>query len=269
MSFDYEQSIWGKGTASLRPSDPTSIRLRQALFALEQVPDGATILEVGSGAGQFIRAIKQVRQEINCLGCDISRGAIEQAKTARDGVTYALSEENRLPYGDGVIDMVLLFDVLEHVQNPEQFLMEIKRVLKPGGLFFAFVPCEGDWLSFWHCLRMFGIGKDLTKKYAGHINYFSRKSLKKLIKNSGFNLVRVRYSEHKLGQWLGIIAFFMMDRAAKRQGVVQMNNEAFFQNQSKVVILPMLKKLVNTLVYIESVIFAWLPSPNVHITVKK
>lgn len=269
MSFNYEQSIWGKGTASLKPSDPTSIRLRQAWSALEQIPDGSAVLEVGSGAGQFIRAIKQLRPEVNCLGCDISIEAVEQARAAHDGVVYARSEENRLPYENASINAVLIFDVLEHVQNPDQFIEEIKRVLKPGGLFFAFVPCEGDWLSFWHFIRLFGIGKDLTRKYAGHINFFSRKSLRESLDKASFNLVRIRYSEHVLGQLLGVVAFFLMDRAAKRSGLSQINNETYFQNQSKTGVVPMMKNFVNTLVYVESVVFEWLPSPNVHITVKK
>ncbi len=154
MAFNYEQSIWGRGEAGKRWSDPTSIRLRRALKALGHLPKHAKVLEVGCGAGQFIRAIHRFRPDLESFGCDISQAAIALAKKSADGVDYAVSTD-ALPYVDGAFDAVLIFDVLEHVAHPGLLLGEVGRVLKRGGLFFAFVPCEGDWLSLWHLLRFF------------------------------------------------------------------------------------------------------------------
>ncbi len=270
MTFDYEKSLWGRGMASRDWKSPTSFRLRQALSAISRLQPGAKVLEIGCGAGQFIRAIKKIRPELDCYGSDISKNAIEAAQKENDGVQYSLSEEKKSPYANNFFDAVLIFDVLEHVADPDAMLVEINGLLKTNGIFYCFVPCEGDSLSLWHWIKKLASrGHELTKKYAGHINYFSRRSLFALFKKNNFDLVRVRYSEHLLGQILGITAFIAMDRAVKQKKIIQINNETYFAKVKPSLALKFLKDIVNTAVYLESLIFSRAPSPNVHLTVTK
>ncbi|MDD2757760.1 MAG: methyltransferase domain-containing protein [Patescibacteria group bacterium] len=268
MSFNYEQSIWGQGTATLKWSDPASFRLRQCLESFKKIPAGAKVLELGCGAGQFIRALKKIRSAWNCYGCDISQTAIETAKTAHDGVNYDLSTADKLLYPNAYFDAVAFFDVLEHVADPTGLIAEIYRVLKPGGILYAFVPCEGDVLSLWRWLDKFGLKKDLTKKFAGHVNYFSRAEVGDLLAANGFNIIRRRYSEHCLGQKVGIWSFFMMNRAAKKLGGGQINNEQYFARFNGRGASG-LKKIGNALINLESFLWQRLPSPNLHITAVK
>lgn len=268
MTFDYEKSIWGGGEASLAWSSPASFRLRQSLKSLKGIDAGSKVLEVGCGAGQFIRAIKKIRPELICYGSDISQTALESAANIGGGVEYCLSESKRLPFPDNHFGAILIFDVLEHVEIPGMILDEARRVLKDGGVFYCFVPCESDFFSLWNFLDKFGLKKDLTKKYAGHINYFSRRSLCKLLESHGFKISSQRFSEHIIGQLVGVAAFIMMDRAAKRKGVDQLNNEQYFTGLNGRG-TSLIKKIVNTLIYLESVIFSRIPSPNVHIIMRK
>lgn len=269
MSFDYEVSVWGKGTAGLSVGDPTGIRLHEAMRALNSLRSGDKVLEVGCGAGQFIRAIKKLRPEFECYGSDISKTAIDLAKENSDGVLYSEQIGNNFAYADGVFSAVVIFDVLEHVDDPSQFLNEVNRVLGRGGKLYAFVPCEGDWLSIWHLLRNLNIAADLTKKFAGHIQYFSRRSLVEVVKSNGFRVSSLSYSEHFLGQLLGITAFFSMSRASKKAGDKQINNETYFTANLKKDNLKWLRKFVNSLVYFESLILRRVPSPNVHLVAEK
>lgn len=269
--FDYEKSIWGHGNASFRLSSPTSFRLRQSIESLSELKAGAKVFELGCGAGQFVREIKKIRPELDCYGCDISQHAITIAKQANDGVNYDLSFENRSPYADNFFDAVLIFDVLEHVANPNLILTEVNRVLKNGGVFYSFVPCEADALSFWNLLHKLGLKRELTKMYAGHINKFSRQSLVSLVQSHGFVVKRIRYSEQVLGQLLGLAAFFSMDNFAKKNNLHQVNNEQYFYDlgQKGGRVLKIIKNIVNSLVTLESIIFSRVPSPNVNLTVVK
>ncbi len=271
MAFDYEKSIWGHGNASLRLSSPTYFRLRQSLQSLSGLKAGAKVLELGCGAGQFIREIKKIRPELDCYGCDISQHAIAIAKQANDGVQYDLSTENRSVYEDNFFDAVLIYDVLEHVENPGLILAEIHRILKSGGVFYSFVPCEADSLSFWNLLHKLGLKRELTKMYAGHINKFSRHSLVGLVESHGFTVSRIRYSEQVLGQLLGLAAFFSMDRFAKKNNLHQVNNEQYFYDlgQKGGGSLKIIKDIINSLVATESITFSRVPSPNVHLMVTK
>jgi SAM-dependent methyltransferase len=271
--FDYEVSIWGEGVATTAWSDPTSFRLRRSLKAVQALPAGARVLEVGAGAGQFIRAIKKQFPNLECHGSDISREALERARRCMDGVIYDLNNPERLPYDDASIDAVLILDVVEHVTDPAGLLAEVRRVLKPEGIFYCFVPCEGDSLSIWNFLDHLGLKKNLTRRFAGHINYFSRRALFDLFVSQGFRRERTVYSEHFFGQLLGILAFNLMARAAKRQGVAQLNNETYFQHQDvgtqKTSVLGLLKKIINSFIYLESALLKKIPSPNVHSFLRK
>jgi ubiquinone/menaquinone biosynthesis C-methylase UbiE len=268
MSFDYEQSIWGRGTARLRPSDPTSIRLRRALEAIARVPVGGKVLEFGCGAGQFIRAIKQYRPHLDCYGSDISATAIDIAKSANDGVFYSVAETEKTPYDSSTFDAVLIFDVLEHVDNPAAILAEVYRVLRPGGVVYAFVPCENDSTSVWHALEVLHLKKDLTRRFAGHIQYFTRRQLVLLFSDASFGIRGISYSEQLLGQLVGVAAFFAMARAAKRSGNKQINNEDYFGKQQSTLRF-ILSWVVNSLIFLESALFRGIPSPNVHVVAEK
>jgi hypothetical protein len=79
------------------------------------------------------------------------------------------------------------------------------------------------------------------------------------------------YSEHIIGQLLGIAAFFSMNRFAKKHKLAQVNNEQYFDNLHARGggVLRWIKNLVNAVVFIESAVFSRLPSPNVHVTAVK
>lgn len=267
MTFDYNKSVWGKGTASLKWSDPANVRLRRCMSAFSVLPENAKILEVGCGAGTFIRALKSARPAWQCHGTDVSETALTGAKSADDGVEYSLCDVAGLPYIDNDFDGVALFDVLEHVEKPGVFLKEISRVLKSGGVLYAFVPCEGDITSLWHLLDKLGLKRDLTKKYAGHINFFSRATLKEILRANNFSVDKICYAEHFLGQILGVAVFKAMNKCAKISGNSQLNNEEFFKNSRKGY-STFIKNIVNYLVSLESTLFYFLPSPNVHLSAR-
>ncbi len=269
MPFNYEQSVWGRGEAGLEWSSPASFRLKQALFALRGIPVDGKILEVGCGAGQFIRAIKNICPASHCYGCDISHRAIAEAGKRGDGVEYAVSQPGHIPYADSSFDAILIFDVLEHVENPALLLGEISRVLKPGGILYCFVPCEGDNLSLWHWLDMAGLKKDVTRIFAGHINYFSREQISSIFRESNFQIRQLRYSEHLLGQLLGVLSFYLMSRHSKNNPRQQTNNEeCFAQIKNNYGILgDWLRKLINSVIYLESLFFSRVLSPNAHFIV--
>lgn len=269
MTFDYEQSVWGQGSADLKWSSPSAFRLKQVLSSLKNLPSGSRVLEVGCGAGQFIRAVKEIRPELECHGCDISRKAIEHAWAGQDEVLYKINEEKVLPYEAGYFDAVLVLDVLEHVAGPAVLLAEINRTLKTGGIFYSFIPCEGDWLSLWNLLDKLHLKKGITRDFAGHVNYFSRRALAGLYAAAGFIIRKKRYSEHLLGQILGVISFYLIRRKSRKTDRGQLNNEQYFSSFGENPFLCLIKKFVNAVIYLESHVFSVIPSPNTHWTMVK
>ena len=73
QAFDYESAIWGAET--IRPGEWTiaGYRLEEVLVHL---PRRGRVLEIGCGAGRFLRALHLHRPELELVGADVSRSAL-------------------------------------------------------------------------------------------------------------------------------------------------------------------------------------------------
>ncbi|MCW8897449.1 MAG: class I SAM-dependent methyltransferase [Flavobacteriales bacterium] len=91
------------------------------------------ILDVGSGSKPYKDLFVNVTQYI---GMDIEVSGHEHTSSDID-VFY---DGETFPFEDSTIDSLVFFEVFEHVFNPEQFLSEIKRVVKPGGTMVVTIP---------------------------------------------------------------------------------------------------------------------------------
>lgn len=145
---------WGLEKITLSPTYFNSLRLKYALEALLTV--SGRVLEVGTGAGAFVRAIKDYRPDLEIVGSDIDISSVRRARKLDKGGKYDKADVHNLPYKDNSLDAVLAFDVIEHLDSPQKALNEIKRVLKRGGIVHAAIPLEanlatvhGLFLLFW------------------------------------------------------------------------------------------------------------------------
>lgn len=90
---------------------------------------GGRALDVGCGVGQVVARLTQAGCETH--GVDVSEPNIERAR--RHSPLCRLYDGRRLPYEDGFFDSAGALNVLEHVEEPEAFLAELCRVVRPGG----------------------------------------------------------------------------------------------------------------------------------------
>lgn len=107
----------------------------------------STILDFGCGSGALV---SQLRKEgYNAFGVDIEnyfdgvQKRCQEEGLIKEGeqIFHTINMDNyRIPFDDDTFDSVISFYVLEHVQNWEQSLAEIKRVLKPGGTSLHIFP---------------------------------------------------------------------------------------------------------------------------------
>jgi SAM-dependent methyltransferase len=99
-------------------------------YILKLRPD--SLLEIGCGKGVFLDKIRHVIK--NAEGLDINRDALEICKQKGLNVFYP-----PLP-SDKSYDMVVLFEVLEHLDNPAEHIRDILKMLNPNGVLIIAVP---------------------------------------------------------------------------------------------------------------------------------
>jgi SAM-dependent methyltransferase len=114
-------------------------------------PTQVSVLDWGAGKGHISYLLREAGFQVT--SCDLRSGADDSSFSQSTPIldeqmikVVPLEHEYRLPFPDGGFDLVVSFGVLEHVTNDRESLKEIRRVLKPGGLFFfCFLP---NWLSW-------------------------------------------------------------------------------------------------------------------------
>lgn len=144
--------------------------------AIQDYGNKETLWDIGSGAGEVSVFLAQNGVEVMCLEPSIA-GASISASRGMFSVVGALSTL-RLP--DNCIGRVGMFDVVEHVENREEFLSEVFRVVKPGGAIFVTVPA----------LTLLWGQLDVD---AGHYIRYSRKTIKQELTRAGFECVHSAY----------------------------------------------------------------------------
>jgi len=110
--------------------------------ALEGLPPGARVLDLGGGTGVLARAALDTRADLKLVIADPARGMLRHAPEQAEVV---VARAEALPFADAEMDAVLVGEALHHFQDPPAALGEIARVLEPGGLLwiYEFDPQQG------------------------------------------------------------------------------------------------------------------------------
>jgi len=96
--------------------------------------DKIKVLDIGSGIGLTDQHLTKYFKNLN--GVDVEEDVVNKARENNPSVNYRLYDGLKLPFENDSIDLVFAINVMHHVppDNWENFLKEMYRVLKPGGL---------------------------------------------------------------------------------------------------------------------------------------
>lgn len=236
-AFDYEQVVWGGGGVIAADDDDFldhSLHLRWALDALGETR--GDVVEVGCGSGRFIASVQAARPDLRCHGVDLSQTAIAQAQARKGAVSFSVSTAEALPFADGSLGAVLMIDVLEHLPSLAVGLAEVRRVLKPGGVFHLVFPCEGHPLTLVGRLPFL---RGFKAKHAGHLHALSPWKLFEVLETAGLDRRDVRYSYFGLGQLYDAAVFTALgvgvDMHQHRQAKVESGGDSLTRRARRVV----------------------------------
>ncbi|PSP56542.1 SAM-dependent methyltransferase [Halobacteriales archaeon QS_1_67_19] len=114
-----------------------------AKHALARMPveRGDVVLDLGTGSGYALRALRETNGIGHGYGLDGSPEMVNNAReyTDDDEIEYVQGEFNDLPFDPESVDHAWSMEAFYYAQDPAQTLREIRRVLRPGGTFFCAV----------------------------------------------------------------------------------------------------------------------------------
>jgi 2-polyprenyl-3-methyl-5-hydroxy-6-metoxy-1,4-benzoquinol methylase len=156
-----------------RPDGPDRVSYQHHLaryeFLLPMVRNSDDILETGCGAGYG--SLKLTERARSVVAIDYSAAALEYARDRYSGrgLTYLLMDCHRLAFAEASFDLVVSFEVFEHLERPEDYLSECRRVLRPGGRLVLSTPNRSSWDIHLRSIRT---------EYEFHVNMVDLKGLR-------------------------------------------------------------------------------------------
>jgi hypothetical protein len=101
---------------------------------------GKDVLDLASGEGYGSALLAQVARSV--VGIDVALEAVEHAAAnyQADQLRFLQGSGTAIPLPDQCVDIVVSFETIEHLDAPETFLAEVRRVLRPGGCVVISTP---------------------------------------------------------------------------------------------------------------------------------
>ena len=159
---------------------------------MQKAINGKQIIEIGGGVGAFGYYVQQ--KGYSYTDFDISEEALGFAKQLE--LETCLFEEGTIPpLKENSADMVVMWEVIEHVWDVQRYFVQIHRALEKGGCFLLSTP-NIDRRGYMNNVEKPGLGSPPI-----HINFFSEKSLDISLKNAGFRKVNFFHRRLERPQW--------------------------------------------------------------------
>ncbi|MBL7183558.1 MAG: class I SAM-dependent methyltransferase [Anaerolineae bacterium] len=169
---------------------------RLALIRRYAPLEGQRILDVGCGLGTYVKKMRAFSQEV--YGVDVDPEKVAEASRTLPNIHLAPAE--RLPFPDGFFDVVLLHEVIEHVEDDRQAIREAHRVIGGGGRIVIFAPNRLYPLEthgiFWRGKYHFGnvplvnyLPDSLRQRLCPHVRTYTRGDLLRLFEGLGVEIV--------------------------------------------------------------------------------
>jgi SAM-dependent methyltransferase len=152
-------------------------RAQEVIHALASVTRVTSVWDVGAGTGSMSTRLARAGNDVVAVE-PLAEGAKAIARQGCGTVFCGSLEGLRLP--SGCLRVVGLFDVIEHIRDPRPLMIEVHRVLEPGGIVALTVPAlQALWSE--------------ADEVAGHYRRYDQKDLDAFMQACGFDRAMSRY----------------------------------------------------------------------------
>jgi ubiquinone/menaquinone biosynthesis C-methylase UbiE len=121
------------------------VRTREAVLValrLDGLPAGAVVVDAGCSSGRLLADFVAAAPGAFVVGVDALPAGLVVAHRRLPDVPLFHADVTEFPFGDATVDAMAVLNVLEHVEDDEAALSELRRVLRPGGRAAIVVPAN-------------------------------------------------------------------------------------------------------------------------------
>ena len=200
---DYYERYWRREQDSLAADPLRATRLRLLREALAGTA-ARRALDVGCGGGETVAALAALG--LDATGMDVSERAVEIAAAAQPQLTFFAQDVETLPWPVEAesCDVVVSFEVIEHLLEPRRLLEGARDALRPGGHVALTTPYHGRLKNV--ALALAGFDRHFAVE-GDHVRFFTDASLRRLLDETGFDVVQIRHFGRAPGLWAGVFVW--------------------------------------------------------------
>jgi 2-polyprenyl-3-methyl-5-hydroxy-6-metoxy-1,4-benzoquinol methylase len=151
------------------------------------------VLDFGAGSGYLCRRLCERSRFDRVTAADL---VLYDNRYVHPAVTWVAADLNEpLPLNDGVVDLLLGVEVIEHLENPWAVAREWFRLLKPGGLVIGSTPNNESWRALVSLVARGHFVAFGDENYPAHITPLLRCDLRRLLVEAGFELPSFHFTD--------------------------------------------------------------------------
>jgi ubiquinone/menaquinone biosynthesis C-methylase UbiE len=201
VSFDYDSIPPGYYFEVLEKGSPIQRFWHREKFEYiaKFIQPGERVLDFGCGPGALLYVVSQSNPTVKGVGIDLAQPQIDFANQqvrprlpGRDVSYLAVSlDQPNLPFEDESFDVVTIAEVIEHVHPFDSLksMLELRRVLKPGGRIIVTTP---NYRSLWPLIELLLEWLSPVKYREQHISKYTPSSLVRFVETCGFEVTKAK-----------------------------------------------------------------------------
>lgn len=188
----YERPCGNEENTKFKKIYEASERFFRTLRAryINSLKKGKAILDIGCGRGVMLSELNRLGWEAH--GCELTDKTAFKARQNKELKIYT-KEFEKTELQDNYFDVVSLWHVLEHLDNPKKYLYKIHKILKKEGILIIEVPNIESWQA--QVFKQDWFHLDTPR----HYYHFSPHTLKRLLLDSGFQAKRLHFFSLEYG----------------------------------------------------------------------
>jgi len=159
----------------------TTIRINEVLGGFEKFRKTNKMLDVGCGPGLFLIEAKKRGWEV--YGTEFTDKQLAYLKDK--GINTLKGKLTNNSFEDGLFDVIISSEVIEHINNPVEEMQQFHRLLRKGGLVYITTP------NFNALERYLLKGDYEIIEYPEHLSYYTPTTINLLLTNNGFEKLKI------------------------------------------------------------------------------
>ena len=200
----------------------------------EQFRKLGNILDLSCGQGDFLAEAK--KRNWNVYGSEYSEAASKLCENR--GIKMHQGDLSKNIFGETKFDVITSFEVIEHINNPNEFMSLINHKLQNKGIVYCTTP------NFNSLLRYFEKDKFMMIDYPEHISFYTKRSIKYLGKKNNFKSIQIKTTGLDIGR------LFNSPKSHNNEDIVayRVNNDRVSENVRKMASSNLLGSLVKVVI---------------------